>query len=76
MDDEDSKLMKAVVQLAEAQSKAKAAIVEADVIKQKFRYIQEDFEKERADFQLREQNVHEEKHRSGRAIISRERGIL
>ena len=54
MDDEDSKLMKAVVQLAEAQSKAKAAIVEADVIKQKFRYIQEDFEKERADFQLRE----------------------
>eukprot|EP00943_MAST-04B_sp_MAST-4B-sp1_P000097 g97.t1 len=54
MDDEDSKLMKAVVQLAEAQSKAKAAIVEADVIKQKLRYIQEDFEKERADFKLRE----------------------
>ena len=54
MDDEDSKLMKAVVQLAEAQSKAKSAIVEADVIKQKLKYIQEDFEKERADFKLRE----------------------
>ena len=52
MDDEDSKLMEAVVQLAEAQSKCKSALVESNAMEQKIRSMNDQFDRERADFQL------------------------